>query len=381
MSHQLPTWVCATFIAVSSLVSTPTSVADSPHVQFDVVPTSVALDITDETFQQLNPDERLIETRLQISALMQRGRQEDVTEFFYRFEVPAGTGRIVDYLPKTTMASDVVGHIHVENGQEKHQELGGSLGAGPPQAVQGSLSSSTGTRAKSSVKYEMLPPKEMVAAAGTTSRGSGAYVKLRPSKQTSLEGSKDFVLMLRVPRNWRAATLRVICQSTGCTKGGFANLETKIRICGTGSFLVPLYLAGDKQAKQAANRMADAERELFDQANNRYREIRRRSMPTVAHELNLVDPKIPDDWLARVVDHADQLAGEANYFEPYLPSEIGTAAKAYRTARTQLARLSATPSSSTARNDGRHRVAKPASPSQWTVRKNSSDSGAMAEGV
>ena len=73
MSHQLPTWVCATFIAVSSLVSTPTSVADSPHVQFDVVPTSVALDITDETFQQLNPDERLIETRLQISALMQRG--------------------------------------------------------------------------------------------------------------------------------------------------------------------------------------------------------------------------------------------------------------------------------------------------------------------
>lgn len=373
MSQQLQSYFFATFFGVTIYYTTSSSAANSPYVQFDVVPTAVALDVTDEAFKNLNPDELLIETRLQLSALMQRGRQEEVTEFFYRFEVPVGTGQIVDYLPKTTMSSNVVGHLHIENEREGHKNIGGSIGSGPPQTVLGSVTSSSDSRTKSSVKYELLPPLATVSAVGTTGRGSGAYVKLRPSKQTSLEGSKDFVLVLRVPRNWRAVTLRVVCQAIGRAKGGFANLETKFQTCGSGSFLVPLYLAGDEEAKQIAHRMANAERMLHLQANHRYHEIRRRSLPTVAHELRLIDPKIPDDWLPRVLDHLGQLEDQANSFESYLPTEIRAATKTYRMARARLAQLSVTPAGIATSQTLRHHVAKPVAEEPWPVRKNPSN--------
>ena len=75
------------------------------------------------------------------------------------------------------------------------------------------------------------------------------------------------------------------------------------------------------------------------------------------------------------------LAGEANYFEPYLPREIRAAAKAYRTARARLKRLSARPADTAARAEPRHRVAKPPAEGQWTVREPASDAAGEADGV
>ena len=242
-------------LAISLLTITANlTPAASPQVAFDVASLVECRDVTTPEFAKLHRNERLIEARLQISALVSGGSTDKLTELFYRIDSPERSMQVVDYLPRTTLASDYAGNVGIEEKVEQSTALGlNAAGAyGPLTASNATLSASD--KNANCRRYELLPPLETVAASGTLERGNGVYFKLRPTARNSVEGAKEIIVILRTPSTWRADYVTVRCQALGQPSHvPFSSRETQI--CGQGSFVVALYLASDEDARVAAPRV------------------------------------------------------------------------------------------------------------------------------
>ena len=142
---------------------------------------------------------------------------------------------------------------------------------------------------------------DTVAASGTTGRSTGVYFKLRSSRQTSLEGSKQFVLVLRVPRSWGGDLLYMRCRAVGLQ----SSLLKECRISQSSDFVIALYLERDAESKSRAAAYVEAERQLRRIATAHRDEINNRRWPSLLHKLgravNAVEPKIPVDWLHQFI--------------------------------------------------------------------------------
>ncbi|MCA9268794.1 MAG: hypothetical protein KDA41_10005, partial [Planctomycetales bacterium] len=197
------------------LVGAAAARADAPHVAFDVAPTVACRDVTPPEFAELHPDERLIEAPLAISSLLENGQESDLVEFLYVVDSPSQSMRVEDYLPKTTLATDVVGSIGVERHKDDSRTLGLNVAGDVSNHLKATATgNATHSRAEKTV-YERMPPLELLSASGTMQRGAAAYFKLKPSPRTSLEGAKEFLLVLRVPATWRGDFIRVQCDALG----------------------------------------------------------------------------------------------------------------------------------------------------------------------
>lgn len=305
-----------------------------PRVQFDVSRTVACHTISDVAQPAVQPGEKLIQARVSVSLLAYRGEAEDVDECLYRFESGTGTTQVVDYLPRTTMDSSVEGNIRVQRNEEKSSQLNLSVNGGF-EIVQADGGGSKSEASRAAMEYELIPPQDVVAAVGTTSRSTGVYFKLRRTPQISLEGSRDFLITLRVPIDWRGGYFRAHCQAVQRT-------QRDSQVVGTGTFVVPLYLAGDLQSKRLAENLSNSEQRLYAAALKNQREVHRRSLPTIAHELSLVDPKIPRAWLQQVLEHSSP-TGDGLAFEARLPSELKSSIDEYRLARLGLTQLRTSP--------------------------------------
>jgi hypothetical protein len=314
-------------------------VTGSDRVLFDAPTTIAVRDITTEEHRISHPSARLIEVKIPISVLVGRGGERDLQELFYRFDYPASGVEIVDYLPKTTLSSDVVGNIGLEKRTEDSSSLGLSL-SGVMQPLAGTLSGNLSDKESNSVRYELLPPLETVAASGTMNRRTSVYFKLKPTPRISLEGDKEFVLMLRVPADWRGDYVYWRCQAAGTRRGMTPPFETSAPVSRR-QFIVSLYLEGDEPARHTAERFAVMERRLRVAAVRHEKQISRQSMPTVAHRVgawfSVVSPKIPDDWLDHVLVASPQAARSS--LVPQLPEPVRHATQNYLEAKQQLASL------------------------------------------
>ena len=105
-------------------VTTAGSFAGPPAVQFDVRSVVECRDVTTAEFAATNPDERLVEARFQVSTLIQHGNADDLIQYLYRIESRQGTAQVVDYQPKTTLATDIIGNLGIENKREDAKSLG-----------------------------------------------------------------------------------------------------------------------------------------------------------------------------------------------------------------------------------------------------------------
>ncbi|HTN77639.1 MAG TPA: hypothetical protein VL096_20420, partial [Pirellulaceae bacterium] len=92
------------FSAISSLAS-----ADAPRVRFDAPQTLAVRDVTSPEFAFVHPDERMIEARLTISLLLERGAASDIREVIHRLESSTSAAQVVDYSPKTQLATQIIG--------------------------------------------------------------------------------------------------------------------------------------------------------------------------------------------------------------------------------------------------------------------------------
>lgn len=292
------------FTTVLLLGTTVATAATRPMVEFDVADLIECRDVTPDEWKDDDSADRLIEASFTISSLLRRGTDQQVVHFLYRIESPERSLTVVDYLPKTRLATSVVGKVAVEKQREGSYSIGINLAGKYDRLATGNVSGSKGASDKSSVRYELLPPKELIAAAGTINRQHGVYFKLKPSKQTSLEGAKQFVCVFRVARSWRGGLIRIHCEATGRNPYGTIALPGGETTVGSVDFISGLHLKDDKPSRRAvaelvtANRHRTAARRVYEsRRKNDYTGRVRRAVDDVAQA---VSPLRPDRLFRKV---------------------------------------------------------------------------------
>lgn len=312
----------------------------SPRVRFDLAPAVACKDVTPSEFAKANPDEKLVQATFKVSSLIRSGKENDLIRFFYRVESLEQTIRVVDYSPKTTLASDVAGNISIEKKKDTTNHIGMALTGPFDWPVKMSGSGDLGSKSHDAIRYELLPQQFAVAASGTIHRGYGVYFKLRPSRSTSLEGEKDLTVVFRVPREWRGDYVQLSCTAIGVRRGVVRPLDEHA-VFGARRFVVALYVDGDGSAKAAAERLVRAESELLKTVSANRREIEERFYPTIAHKigafLDVIEPTLPENWAERLIygPHDGEFDGITNR----LPSQVQEAVNEYSVARRELFRL------------------------------------------
>ena len=240
------------------LVAAPAAACgETPRVQFDVPYAVACRDVSPPGYLTANPGLKLIEARLEISSLLTAGHEKDLTQYFIRIDSPAHSLTVVDYLPQTRHESRLVGPLTIQNSKEKSATLGINL-SGKYEPITAGATAGIGQKTTSSVKYELLPPLESVAASGTLLRGSAVFFKLKSTPRQLLEGSRQFALVLRVPAAWRMDCLRVRCEAEGLQRSLLSTVSEPVN-CGQREFLVALYQEGDEQARLKSEELARRE--------------------------------------------------------------------------------------------------------------------------
>lgn len=280
-----------------ALLSGTMAFAQSPRVEFDVACLTPTTDVSDP---KLDSRYREIEARLPISILLASGNQNQLAEIVIRIESRHRNAEVVDFAPRTRLASSVVGNVEVtERGDErKHADLNlfGVVPAAP--TVHGKASMGYSDEHQAVWSYERLPPHEVLVASGTTDRGFGAFFKFRPSSQASLEGSHDLLLRLRVPKNWRSEIYDVTAIAYA-RRGKEFSFDDR-PVAGQETFTLVFYQAGDDQARNAAAQMASDEERFRAIVYRDRKSIERKAFPSplekVGSVIGVVGPRIRESW-------------------------------------------------------------------------------------
>jgi hypothetical protein len=253
--------------------------AEPPRVHFDMPYAVACRDVTPADYTASHLGHKLVEAKLEISSLLTSGQEKDLTQYFIRVESSEASAAssqggtaglsssaeiwaskrpvIVDYLPKT-MHEALTSKVTSEKSTERSAALGINLSGKYELLTLPGPSAGIGQKKTSSVKYELLPPLETVAASGTLLRGSSVFFKIKSTPRNLLEGTREYALVLSVPTIWRADYLRISCQSEGIRRGIVSTFDEQIP-CGQREFLVSLYLDGDEAARQIAENFARRE--------------------------------------------------------------------------------------------------------------------------
>ena len=299
-------------------------------VQFDVVHSVAACDVSTDEFQQTHPDEKLIQIKLPISSLVHA--EESRLQFLY--VVSSTTGhpfQVVDYAPKTTLMSDIEGLVSSEVAEDHSASIG--IHALTPSDFPAKTDANAKlNRGKRRIEQlDRMPPKQLLSASGTMHRGLSAYFKLNPSTQTTLEGHRLFEITARVNKSWRASLLHVRCVALRSSETS----PQPTSACNRQDFVVGVYLAGDEQAKTNVQKLSTAQFELQQLARTHAHSIDEQRFPTIGHKLGaallVVKPQIPEDWLNHLLS-----SGDFHHFERHLPRPVRAAATEYRQARADV---------------------------------------------
>lgn len=245
------------------------SLAAGPEVAFDVSYSVECRDVTPEEFSLTNPDEKLIEATYRVSVLMLSGHEEDLDELMFVVISPARRLRVVDFLPRTEVATDIEGPVEVTGSVEDAKSFDVTLGGravAEYAGVEGQLSPSAGVgrthRELSNETFKRLPPKHLLLASGTLAREYGVFFKLKPSTQASFEGMREFVVQYVVPRRWSGDWAAVDCVARATMKNYFREKRVEV---GRKRVYVGLYQQGDVEAKAAARRLSESQRRIEKQ--------------------------------------------------------------------------------------------------------------------
>jgi hypothetical protein len=244
------------FLVVAALMPL-TAVAEQPRVCFDMPYAVACRDVTPAEYTASHPGYKLMEVKLEISSLLMAGQEKDLTQYLIRVDSPQRTLTVADYLPKTKHEA-IASSVTKEDSTERALALGINLSGKYELLTVPGPSAGIGAKKTSSVKTELLPPLETVAASGTLDRASVVFFKIKSSPRNLLEGTREYALVLRVATNWRADYLRVHCEAEGVRRNMISSFDEETK-CGQRDFVVALYQDGDEDARRIAENFARRE--------------------------------------------------------------------------------------------------------------------------
>lgn len=248
------TWPRAAAIALVILLATMSSVA-KPQVVFDLPDRIECRDVTPPDFAACDTH-KVIEGKFRISARFVAGSEENIVDFLYILANSARTMRIQDYLPNTTLESNVADdQIEVTDKTERTSTLNSDVHVGY-KILSAGVGHTQGINKTESSQYKQIAPKALVVASGTTDREHGVFFKLSPSKLARLEGAKEFTFLAIVPKRWRADWCTISCAARSNRR---FLMSEKIVPVGAEQAQVGLCLAGDKLATQLVDQLRDVQ--------------------------------------------------------------------------------------------------------------------------
>lgn len=234
------------------------TLAEAGPVNFDVGYRISCRDVTPDDYVG---DEKLIEAKFVVSSLVAYEAENDLLQFVIRIESADPRITVVDYAPRTTVQNTMTGGLQIERKKETDATLGANLTGKYDGIVSGNVSGGASRKDSVTTKYELRSPIELIAASGTIHRGAGVYFKLKPARQTTLEGAKEFTCVFRAPRDWNRGLASVYCEALGEESSTLSPLDSR-RTFARQAFRVALYLDIDAEARQAAESYVASERML-----------------------------------------------------------------------------------------------------------------------
>ena len=226
--------------------------AAHPSVTFDCIPVVECVEVDSLAGLSAQGDERIVEAKFNVSVLFSGSHALEVEELLFTVTSPGRWLRVLDYSPKTEFSGSIVGPVQVTETTTSSRSMQATA---PVIAGLASAGASLNGATSETKDYQTLPAKELHIASGTIEAGSGLFFKIKPSAQSSLEGSREFAAVLAVPSEWRAGVVLVSCQARGRQARYLIPPAERTQ---NRSFVVALYLAGDEEARRAARKYVDA---------------------------------------------------------------------------------------------------------------------------
>jgi hypothetical protein len=248
----------AIVLAATSIGTNHKARADEPRLAFDFGRTLECRDVTPPDFAEAYPDERIVECTLRLSVSLAGGSMDDIQSL--RVEIADRDRRlkVFDFSPWTQMESTLAKDIKWTKSVERSHEFGASLGGELPTVIGGAVAHVTptinGTKGNKETVTETqvrYAPQQVVVASGTIDQEHGVFFTLRQSPLSSLEGVHELTVAFVVPSHWRGDAVQVSCVATGTQKMLWMK-QQKVWAEQAGG--VALYLAGDGEARRAAER-------------------------------------------------------------------------------------------------------------------------------
>jgi hypothetical protein len=246
--------------------------ASQPGVRFDV-PQVVEAKVLESSGD--GASDLLITFEMTISIIVDSLSAPRIDQLVVEMTPRGGSAMVVDYAPRTELASNYSGGIEVQRTDESNRSVAMSIDAGYPPVGGGNLSAARSDKNVESVKFNRVAPMHLIAASGTTRRGRGVYFKFRSTDQQIIEGDRTLRVTFRVPSTWQGEWIEVLILGDSHPKGftsGFssgvaslAGISAKPQRVGAGRFLVATYRPDSDRARDLARRLADAEAEMRDQ--------------------------------------------------------------------------------------------------------------------
>lgn len=251
------------FVLLPSLFAPPAAASEPPQVEFDLACAIDCEEVTPAAFAALHPEEKVIQAVFRVSVRLIAGEESALEELVIDITSPEQRLRVLDFSPDTQLESLTTGTVEISKTSETMQAIGAKLGGDinlPTWPIDAHLSPGGDLgRTKRDVvteKVEKISPQYAVLTSGTTHQGYGVFFKLKRSLHGSFEGVHEFACKLIVPREWRGDWVLVACQARGLRTKYFVKSSGP---CGQDTASVGLYLAGDRQAKEAAFALAHAQ--------------------------------------------------------------------------------------------------------------------------
>ncbi len=286
-------------VMFTSLMFTSTAwAAGSSCVHFDV-PQMVTCRPVNSCEVAVNDHEQAVEAIFDVSTLLRFGQEAEVRQLLFVVESPAGTLRVVDFA-KTELTSLYVGQIERSRQQEESNNVGLSATVSPAEFLNAQGNTSRAVKANETIRFQTLPPMQLLAASGTVSRGAAVYFKFKATPQTTLDGSRPLRVLFRVPSGWRGDYVYLRCVAYA-----EATSDQQSPICGSTDFLVPLYLEGDDVARQASLQLAQREYALRQLAQQWQLDSHQAHGASLSDKLTALfrdeKSRVPELWLTTVL--------------------------------------------------------------------------------